>query len=86
LHDLQKRTMILGKILQLVVSEVAAQPDRGEYQDLPKAHAVSSYVRGCVAQDILADQFQGLVPEIGSRIQMLQTTQDGNHRSAAFTI
>lgn len=77
-HDMPERSMLLGKVLQFVVVQIAPQANGGEHQDLPVVEPLSPAVAARVVIDVLGDQVENFITQVWLTIDVLQRPQDGN--------
>jgi hypothetical protein len=85
-HDVPQGSMLLGHILELVVVEIASQPDSCQYEYLPIVEPFASAIVSRVVIDIERDQVQDLLSECGRAVDVLQASQDGNDFVSAVEI
>jgi len=79
IHDMPERPMLLGKVLQFVVVQIAPQANGGEHQDLPVVEPLSPAVAARVVIDILGDKVENFVTQLRLAIDVLQRSQDRNY-------
>ena len=75
-HDRPQRAMVLSEIMQLVVIQIAPQPHRRQHQDAPITQPVTPTIRTRLGRNIAFDQFQNRITELGSRVGLLQASQN----------
>lgn len=85
-HDLSQGPMLLGKILQLVIVQVAAESNGCQDGDFPVARPLASAVipRGLI--DVLFDKTENLVTKCWLAVEMLSTCQDWHNFVATIKI
>lgn len=85
-HDLPQGPMLLGKVLQFVVVQIAAKSNGCQHGDFPVAKPFASAVVSRILIDILFDKIENPVAERRLAVDMLQTCQDRHNFVAAIQV
>ena len=72
-HDLSQGSMLFGKVLELVIIEIAPESRSGQHGDVPIVEPLSSAVTSRVLVDIVGNKFENLITQRWLRIDVLQT-------------
>ena len=79
LHDLPHGPMLLGEVLKFVVVKIASKPHGCEHDDVPIVESFSPAIASRMFVDISGDKLENLIARLRLAINVLQTSQDGNH-------
>lgn len=85
-HDVSQGAMLLSKILEFVVVQIAAQAGGSQHDDLPIVEPFSPTVAARMLVDILSNKVENLIPQLPLTVNVLQGAQDGNHFVATVSI
>ena len=85
-HNGSQLDVIFTQIVQLIVRQVAAQPNARKYQHVPVIQTVASTVRARIGVHILTDQIKNVLRQIRLAIHLLQGSQDRNNAVATVEI
>jgi hypothetical protein len=78
--------MFLGEVLESVVVEVASEPDSPQYKDRPVGHSWATLIGTGGPVDILSDGIEQRIPELGTAVDVLQGSEDGDDLIAAVGV
>src|SRR5271166_585524 len=70
--------MLFGQILEPVVVEIAAQPNRPQNKDRPVGHPGTAKVCTGGSVDVLSDCIEQFIAQFGLAVNVLQPFEDGN--------
>ncbi len=85
-HDVPQSAMLFCEIVQLVVVQIAARPHSSQDQNLPIVHPFPSTVISRIGIDILSNQLENGITQLGLAVDVLQGRQDGNDLVSTFQV
>ena len=85
-HHLPQGPVVLGKVLELIVVAVAAQPCRGQHENLPVAQARPSALGVGLPVDIAGDGLENGVTHLGPAIDVLEGAENWDGFVAAVEV